>query len=97
MRRLGSLDGNGKLVVDDEPLTSVDYQVDVWEDSPGGWKSAEGVLTGEMSALFKALKATSTTIVIESGKAMRVVIRTLSAEHPLARAEFEVSGPVPGF
>ena len=81
-------------IVRGKPVGSVSYRIDVWHDNPPhGRKGAEGWSEGDPAVLQAAFEADSATLELQYGNIAVFRITRLMG----ARAEIEVSGPVPGF
>ncbi len=56
MRKVGEIDGTGKL----PSGSAAEYHIEVWQD-PGGWKKGNGTLSADVSELIQAFKPTTVT------------------------------------
>jgi len=93
MSYLGSISGRGVLRSGADEIGSVDYQISVYRS--GSLNEARGVLSGESKALFSAFDAGSTTLALEDGSEITVLVTNYSPGQPTA--DCVISGPVPGF
>ena len=88
---LGTLHGEGTLLVQDgRKLGQVIYEIDGYVDNGG--RSANGQIEAESRILHEAFCAEDATIVLESGRCIRVMV---SDPQGGATAEISVRGGVP--
>lgn len=94
MRKLGSLKGVGALIVGDERIEDVRYEIDVWQEA-GGLKSARGTLQSSGNDFFKAFDRNPVVLETADGETLGVTIAHLTL--PFGPATIVVNGAVPGF
>ena len=88
---LGTLHGEGTLLVQDgRKLGQVIYEIDGYVDNGG--RSANGQIEAESRILHEAFCAEDATIVLESGRCIRVMV---SDPQGGATAEISVRGGFP--
>jgi hypothetical protein len=91
MARLGTLKGNGVLVIDQLRIDPITYWFDV--DLKDGVRSADGRITGDRHGLEAAAKAPSIQLQMQDGSTMAIRITELDPHG--ARAV--TTGRIPGF
>ena len=94
MKELGSLEGDGQLLLVSGRRIDVRYRLEAIEE-PNGDRWANGRLFGEASALAAAALDRRSTLQLGTGGTVLILV----VEHdPFdASAQFIVNGPVPGF
>jgi hypothetical protein len=77
IKHLGTLHGEGTLLIDEwRPLGEVTYEIDEYLDR--GVKSGSGQIQAESRILEEASRAQDVTIVLQSGRCVRVIVSDAS-------------------
>ncbi len=94
MRRLGTIEGIGRLIVDSADVCEASYRISVYEPRPSAPKRASGTLEADFNELRKAWHNRSTcALKLETGDEVFIIITRITD----SGAIIDVSGPVPGF
>jgi len=93
MLHLGDLRGIGTVQVNGAEVGSIGYKISVWLDEVYNVKSADGIAVGDGKALFKAFNAGSAELALEDGGRVTMIVTKINQ----GGAEFQISGPVPGY
>jgi hypothetical protein len=97
MEHLGSIVGSGELYERNELLGPAKYRIDIWrQPGPGKMREANGLIEADRQILLRAFDAVETTLVLEDGKKVTVLVVGIEGFMP-DQASIAISGPVPGF
>ena len=91
MAKIATLEGRGHLLVNDEDLGEVDYEIDIFVER--GLKDGRGHLVADFMVLEKAFTGRNVKLQLRGGKEVTIVIKRTQGD----RAEILTSGPIPGY
>lgn len=91
MKHLGTISGNGRLIVSEDINERAEYKIDIWEQSIYQ-KTVEGVLISEPSALIKALEI-GFILQLSDGTRIDGVVLSVSG----SEARIHINTVIPGF
>jgi len=93
MVHLGTIEGYGQIIAGGDELGEVGYSISGFR--PRQIKEFRGYLTGPNNVLMAVMKARGVILCLEDGQTVDIIVTRYSVLSD--RAEFVVSGPVPGF
>jgi len=94
MTHLGTLEGEGHLVIENTDTAPIRYTINVWRDG-SGMKTAGGQIMADYHVLIRAFNKRQFEIRLDNGSSVHAFIDYY--QPPEASADIQITGPVPGF
>lgn len=93
MAYLGSLSGDGRILLDGQDIGPATYEIRVYKERT--LPEALGQIEADGSLLRQVLGASGVVLQLEEGQTVRILVK----QHDVLarRAEVRVTGPIPGF